>query len=126
MEEGSLRCDANISMRPVGRDEFGTKVEIKNMNSMRSLERALVYEIARQTKALENGESIVQETRHWDEDAGATKSMRSKRGSVRLSILPPSRTSLRSSPTPRGSRRSARRFPSSRAPGVHATSPSSA
>jgi aspartyl-tRNA(Asn)/glutamyl-tRNA(Gln) amidotransferase subunit B len=78
MEEGSLRCDANISMRPVGVAEFGTKVEIKNMNSMRSLERALVYEIGRQTKALENGESIVQETRHWDEDAGATKSMRSK------------------------------------------------
>jgi len=78
MEEGSLRCDANISMRPVGREEFGTKVEIKNMNSMRSLERALVHEIARQTKALENGEPIVQETRHWDEDAGATKSMRSK------------------------------------------------
>jgi aspartyl-tRNA(Asn)/glutamyl-tRNA(Gln) amidotransferase subunit B len=78
MEEGSLRCDANISMRPVGQAEFGTKVEIKNMNSMRSLERALVYEIARQTKALENAESIVQETRHWDEDAGATKSMRSK------------------------------------------------
>jgi aspartyl-tRNA(Asn)/glutamyl-tRNA(Gln) amidotransferase subunit B len=78
MEEGSLRCDANISMRPAGQDGFGTKVEIKNMNSVRSLERALVHEIERQTKALENGESIVQETRHWDEDAGATKSMRSK------------------------------------------------
>jgi aspartyl-tRNA(Asn)/glutamyl-tRNA(Gln) amidotransferase subunit B len=78
MEEGSLRCDANISLRPVGADAFGTKVEIKNMNSIRSLERALVFEIARQTKALENGETIVQETRHWDEDAGGTKSMRSK------------------------------------------------
>jgi aspartyl-tRNA(Asn)/glutamyl-tRNA(Gln) amidotransferase subunit B len=78
MEEGSLRCDANISLRPAGQDALGTKVEIKNMNSVRSMERALNFEIARQTKALENGESIVQETRHWDEDAGATKSMRSK------------------------------------------------
>jgi aspartyl-tRNA(Asn)/glutamyl-tRNA(Gln) amidotransferase subunit B len=78
MEEGSLRCDANISLRPAGQDALGTKVEIKNMNSVRSMERALNFEIARQTKALENGEAIVQETRHWDEDAGATKSMRSK------------------------------------------------
>ena len=78
MEEGSLRCDANVSMRSVGTAEFGTKVEIKNMNSVRSLERALTYEIARQTKALEIGETIVQETRHWNEDAGATASMRSK------------------------------------------------
>jgi aspartyl-tRNA(Asn)/glutamyl-tRNA(Gln) amidotransferase subunit B len=78
MEEGSLRCDANISLRPMGQADFGTKVEIKNMNSVRSMERALNFEIARQTKAIENGEPIVQETRHWDEDAGATKSMRSK------------------------------------------------
>jgi aspartyl-tRNA(Asn)/glutamyl-tRNA(Gln) amidotransferase subunit B len=78
MEEGSLRCDANISVRPPGSIDLGTKVEIKNMNSIRSLERALHFEIERQTKALENGERVVQETRHWDEDAGATKSMRSK------------------------------------------------
>jgi aspartyl-tRNA(Asn)/glutamyl-tRNA(Gln) amidotransferase subunit B len=78
MEEGSLRCDANVSMRPAGSSELGTKVEIKNMNSVRSLERALAYEIARQTKALEGGETIVQETRHWNEDAGATATMRSK------------------------------------------------
>jgi aspartyl-tRNA(Asn)/glutamyl-tRNA(Gln) amidotransferase subunit B len=78
MEEGSLRCDANVSLRPVGADALGTKVEIKNMNSMRSLERALTYEIERQTAALDAGEPIVQETRHWDEDAGATSSMRSK------------------------------------------------
>jgi aspartyl-tRNA(Asn)/glutamyl-tRNA(Gln) amidotransferase subunit B len=78
MEEGSLRCDANVSMRPVGTEELGTKVEIKNMNSVRSLERALVFEISRQTKALEAGEAILQETRHWNEDAGATASMRSK------------------------------------------------
>jgi aspartyl-tRNA(Asn)/glutamyl-tRNA(Gln) amidotransferase subunit B len=78
MEEGSLRCDANISLRPVGTDPYGTKVEIKNMNSIRSLERALAFEIERQTKALDNGEAIVQETRHWNEDADATASMRSK------------------------------------------------
>jgi aspartyl-tRNA(Asn)/glutamyl-tRNA(Gln) amidotransferase subunit B len=78
MEEGSLRCDANVSLRPDGTELFGTKVEIKNMNSVRSLERALHFEIARQAKALEAGETIVQETRHWDEDAGTTKSMRSK------------------------------------------------
>jgi aspartyl-tRNA(Asn)/glutamyl-tRNA(Gln) amidotransferase subunit B len=78
MEEGSLRCDANVSVRQVGTEAFGTKVEIKNMNSIRSLERALAYEIERQTKALDNGEAIVQETRHWNEDAGATASMRSK------------------------------------------------
>jgi aspartyl-tRNA(Asn)/glutamyl-tRNA(Gln) amidotransferase subunit B len=78
MEEGSLRCDANVSLRPAGEEALGTKVEIKNMNSIRSLERALTYEIARQTKALDNAEPIVQETRHWDEDSGGTKSMRSK------------------------------------------------
>jgi aspartyl-tRNA(Asn)/glutamyl-tRNA(Gln) amidotransferase subunit B len=78
MEEGSLRCDANVSVRPEGTASLGTKVEIKNMNSVRSLERALSYEAQRQIKALENDERIVQETRHWDEDAGATKSMRSK------------------------------------------------
>ena len=78
MEEGSLRCDANVSLRPAGETALGTKVEIKNMNSVRSLERALTYEISRQTKALEAGEPIVQETRHWNEDAGATASMRSK------------------------------------------------
>ncbi len=78
MEEGSLRCDANISLRPAGTEPFGTKVEIKNMNSIRSLERALIYEIERQTTALETGQPIVQETRHWDEDSATTKSMRSK------------------------------------------------
>ena len=78
MEEGSLRCDANVSVRPAASDTLGTKVEIKNMNSVRSLERALAFEIERQTKVIESGEPIVQETRHWNEDAGATASMRSK------------------------------------------------
>jgi aspartyl-tRNA(Asn)/glutamyl-tRNA(Gln) amidotransferase subunit B len=78
MEEGSLRCDANVSIRPVGQDEYGTKTEIKNMNSFRSVERAIESEIARQTEILESGGRIVQETRGWDEVHGTTHSMRSK------------------------------------------------
>ncbi|MEX0754315.1 MAG: Asp-tRNA(Asn)/Glu-tRNA(Gln) amidotransferase subunit GatB [Actinomycetota bacterium] len=78
MEEGSLRCDANVSLRDVGTEALGTKVEIKNMNSVRSLERAIRYEIQRQGAALDAGEAIVQETRHWNEDTGVTTSMRSK------------------------------------------------
>jgi aspartyl-tRNA(Asn)/glutamyl-tRNA(Gln) amidotransferase subunit B len=78
MEEGSLRCDANISIRREGATALGTKVEIKNMNSVRSLERALTYEAERQVETLDAGGSLVQETRHWDEAAGVTTSMRSK------------------------------------------------
>jgi aspartyl-tRNA(Asn)/glutamyl-tRNA(Gln) amidotransferase subunit B len=78
MEEGSLRCDANVSIRRPGAAELGTKVEIKNMNSIRSLERALNFERDRQIAALESNQPLVQETRHWDEDSGSTKSMRSK------------------------------------------------
>ena len=76
MEEGSLRCDGNVSVSAGG--ELGTKVEIKNMNSFRSLYRALTYEVERQVNALENGEVVVQETRHWDDDAGKTHPLRSK------------------------------------------------
>jgi len=78
MEEGSLRCDANISVRPVGAEGLGVKVEIKNLNSIRSLERALRFEQERQVAALEAGEPLVQETRHWDEAAGRTVPLRSK------------------------------------------------
>lgn len=78
MEEGSLRCDANISLRPVGITKFGIKTEIKNMNSFKSLERALEYEIERQSEVLEDGGVIVQETRGWDEEKGITTSMRTK------------------------------------------------
>jgi aspartyl-tRNA(Asn)/glutamyl-tRNA(Gln) amidotransferase subunit B len=78
MEEGSLRCDANVSVRPSGSKEFGTKVEIKNLNSFRFLQKALDYEIGRQTRALNEGESIQQETRLWDESGGRTYPMRSK------------------------------------------------
>jgi aspartyl-tRNA(Asn)/glutamyl-tRNA(Gln) amidotransferase subunit B len=78
MEEGSLRCDANVSLRPRGATEFGTKVEIKNMNSFRNVQRALEYEVKRQADALTRGERLVQETRLWDADRGYTRSMRSK------------------------------------------------
>jgi len=78
MEEGSLRCDANISLRPRGAAEYGTKVEIKNMNSFRNVQHALEYEIKRQARALETGERIVQETRLWDPDKSVTVPMRSK------------------------------------------------
>ncbi|MGQ0668228.1 MAG: Asp-tRNA(Asn)/Glu-tRNA(Gln) amidotransferase subunit GatB [Actinomycetota bacterium] len=78
MEEGSLRCDANISTRSRGSDGYGVKVEIKNLNSVRSLERALKHEEGRQRAVLAAGERLVQETRHWDEDAGKTTPLRSK------------------------------------------------
>ena len=78
MEEGSLRVDANISLRPGGTEKLGTRTEIKNMNSLRSLARALEYEAERQAEVLESGDAIKQETRHWDEEAGRTHSLRSK------------------------------------------------
>lgn len=78
MEEGSLRCDANVSVRPVGQKELGTKTEIKNINSFRGVERAIEYEAMRQAELLEDGGTVVQETRTWDEKEGVTKSMRKK------------------------------------------------
>jgi aspartyl-tRNA(Asn)/glutamyl-tRNA(Gln) amidotransferase subunit B len=78
MEEGSLRCDANVSIRPVGSTTLGTKAEIKNMNSFRSVHRAIESEIARQIAVVESGERVVQETRGWDEVRGVSISMRSK------------------------------------------------
>jgi len=78
MEEGSLRCDANLSVRPAGSTEFGTKTEIKNLNSFRFLARALEYEASRQIEALEKGEKIIQETRGWDATSGRTLPQRSK------------------------------------------------
>jgi aspartyl-tRNA(Asn)/glutamyl-tRNA(Gln) amidotransferase subunit B len=78
METGSMRIEGNVSLRPMGADSFGTKVEVKNLNSFRSLERAMEYEVARHAEALEGGERLVQETRGWDENAGRTISQRSK------------------------------------------------
>jgi aspartyl-tRNA(Asn)/glutamyl-tRNA(Gln) amidotransferase subunit B len=78
MEEGSMRVDANVSVRPAGSREFGTRCEIKNLNSLRSLGRAIDYEVARQIALLESGGVVAQETRHWDESAGRTEALRSK------------------------------------------------
>ncbi len=78
MEEGSFRCDANVSVRPMGQKEFGTKAELKNMNSFRNVEKALEHEIRRQTERIEDGGKVVQETRLWDAAAGVTVPMRGK------------------------------------------------
>ncbi len=78
LEQGSLRCDANISMRPFGQSQFGTRAEIKNINSFKFLEKAVEYEIKRQIEVLEEGGRIIQETRLWDPITGTTQSMRSK------------------------------------------------
>ena len=78
MEQGSLRCDANVSLRPVGTSAFGTRTETKNVNSLRSVERALRYEITRQAAVLAGGGRVTQETRHWHEDSGITTAGRSK------------------------------------------------
>ncbi|MBX7148872.1 Asp-tRNA(Asn)/Glu-tRNA(Gln) amidotransferase subunit GatB [bacterium] len=78
MEEGSLRCDANVSVRPVGQKEFGTRVELKNINSFKFVEKAIEYEVARQIQANETGEKIVQETRLWNTTKNITESMRGK------------------------------------------------
>ena len=78
MQEGSFRCDANVSVRKVGAEKFGTRAEIKNINSFRFVEKAINYEVARQIDLLESGGKVVQETRLYDPDKGETRSMRSK------------------------------------------------
>lgn len=88
LQEGSLRCDVNVSVRPVGTEAFGTKVEIKNMNSFNAIQRAIEHEIERQIAAIEAGEKIVQETRLWDEGAQRTISMRIKEGSSDYRYFP--------------------------------------
>jgi aspartyl-tRNA(Asn)/glutamyl-tRNA(Gln) amidotransferase subunit B len=88
LQEGSLRCDVNISVRPVGESKFGTKVEIKNMNSFSAIQKAIEYEIDRQITALGNGETIRQETRLWEEGRQCTISMRSKEGSSDYRYFP--------------------------------------
>lgn len=88
MQEGSLRCDVNISVRPVGQEKFGVKVEIKNMNSFSAIQKAIEYEIERQIKAIENGEKISQETRLWEEGSQRTISMRTKEGSSDYRYFP--------------------------------------
>ncbi|MGZ4695056.1 MAG: Asp-tRNA(Asn)/Glu-tRNA(Gln) amidotransferase subunit GatB, partial [Acidimicrobiales bacterium] len=80
MEEGSMRVDANVSVRPLGTSELGLRCEIKNVNSLRSLVRAIEFEARRQVDVLDAGERVRQETRHWDEEAGRTRAGRSKEG----------------------------------------------
>jgi aspartyl-tRNA(Asn)/glutamyl-tRNA(Gln) amidotransferase subunit B len=78
MQEGSFRCDANVSVRPRGREKFGTRAEIKNLNSFRFVEKAIQYEAARQIELIEGGGTVIQETRLYDSDKDETRSMRSK------------------------------------------------
>ena len=78
MEEGSLRCDANVSVRPYGQKTLGTRTEIKNLNSFRAVEKAIDFEVQRHIEAIEDGEELIQETRTWEEDQQITRSMRSK------------------------------------------------
>jgi aspartyl-tRNA(Asn)/glutamyl-tRNA(Gln) amidotransferase subunit B len=78
MEEGSLRCDVNVSIRPIGREAFGTKVEVKNMNSFRNVQKAIDFEVDRQAKLLDSGQEVHQETRNFDATKGATIPLRSK------------------------------------------------
>lgn len=78
MDEGSLRCDANVSIRPLGQKEFGTRTELKNMNSFKAVEKAIEYEVERQKEVIENGGQVVQETRTWDDSLNKTISMRGK------------------------------------------------
>nr|WP_317889334.1 Asp-tRNA(Asn)/Glu-tRNA(Gln) amidotransferase subunit GatB [Undibacterium oligocarboniphilum] len=99
MQEGSFRCDANVSVRPVGQQEFGTRCEIKNLNSFRFLEEAINYEVRRQIELIEDGGKVVQETRLYDPDKKVTRSMRSKEDSQDYRYFPdPDLPPLRISP----------------------------
>jgi aspartyl-tRNA(Asn)/glutamyl-tRNA(Gln) amidotransferase subunit B len=88
MEEGQMRVEANVSLRPRGTETLGTRVEVKNMNSFRSVERAIAFEIERQTHALDTGEKLVQETRGWDDTRGQTYTMRLKEESMDYRYFP--------------------------------------
>jgi aspartyl-tRNA(Asn)/glutamyl-tRNA(Gln) amidotransferase subunit B len=88
MQEGSFRCDANVSVRPVGQQEFGTRCEIKNLNSFRFLEEAINYEVRRQIELIEDGGTVVQETRLYDPDKKETRSMRSKEDAMDYRYFP--------------------------------------
>jgi len=88
MEKGSLRCDANISLRPHGEKKLGVKIELKNMNSFKAVKDALAFEAERQARALDEGETLVQETRLWDDKQGATVTMRTKEGSQDYRYFP--------------------------------------
>ena len=103
MEEGSLRCDANVSVRPVGQTTLGTKAEVKNVNSFRYLQKALEYEIERQIEVIESGGRVVQETRLWDSATGRDAFDAQQGRSARLPVLSRSPICRRSSSTTRAS-----------------------
>jgi len=88
MEEGSFRCDANVSIRPVGQEKFGTRAELKNINSFRFVEKAIEYEVQRQEALLKDGKTVIQETRLYDPDKGITASMRSKEEAMDYRYFP--------------------------------------
>ena len=88
MQEGNFRCDANVSVRPLGSTEFGTRCEIKNLNSFRSVERVIEYEIKRQTRILQQGGQVVQETRGWNDATGETTDQRSKESAADYRYMP--------------------------------------
>ena len=88
MQEGSFRCDANVSVRPLGQKEFGTRCEIKNLNSFRFMEKAIEYEVRRQIALIEDGGRVVQETRLYDPDKDETRSMRSKEDAMDYRYFP--------------------------------------
>ncbi len=112
MERGQMRVEANVSLRPRGTEPFGTRVEVKNMNSFRSVERAIAFEIERQAAALDAGEVLTQDTRGWDDGRGTTYVMRSKEDSHDYRYFPePDLPPLAGRPRP-GSRRSGRPCPS--------------
>ena len=111
MEEGQMRVEANVSIRPRGTEAFGTRVEVKNMNSFRSVERAIAFEVERQTRALEAGEPLVQETRGWDDARGETYTMRLKEESRGLPLLPGARPAAAAHSTRPGWPRSAPSLP---------------
>ena len=125
MEEGSLRCDVNTSLAPRGSGRWGTRTETKNVNSLRSVERAVRFEIERQAAVLDAGARVIQETRHFHEDSGTTTAGRSK-GRPRTTGTSPSPTWCRSPPRPAGSRRSAPRCPRRRPRGESGCSASGA
>src|SRR5919202_1079529 len=88
MQEGSFRCDANVSVRPAGSEKLGTRCEIKNLNSFRFLERAIEFEVRRQIELIEDGGRVVQETRLYDSDRNETRSMRSKEDAMDYRYFP--------------------------------------
>ena len=114
MEEGSLRCDVNTSLAPRGAGQWGTRTETKNVNSLRSVERAVRFEIERQAAVLDAGGRVIQETRHFHEDTGTTTSGRSKEEAQDYRYFPEPDLVPVAPPRRRGWSRSAPRCPSRR------------